>query len=99
MVAVEENEGSFVDFRLLSDFLWGSGRRLRHSLYCRDFFLSQSDSGHRAYVPFDSCIVAASVIMLLASGALGVGFAGQGGRTGGVEAGSDTMYCAMVARR
>ena len=37
----------------------------------------------------------ASMVRLLVSGALGGGFAGRGGRTGGVVA----MYCAMAARK
>ena len=37
--------------------------------------------------------------VLLASGALWVGFTGRGGRTSGVEAGPMAIYCAMAARR
>ena len=38
----------------------------------------------------------AGICMLLASGALGIWFAGRGGRTSGVEAGPVAIYCAMT---
>ena len=41
---------------------------------------------------------AAGIVWLLASGALGSGFAGRGGKTGGVVAGPVAMYCAMASR-
>ena len=77
VVAAEANEESFVDFRLRGVFLYGLGRRLRHSLYYSDFFLSYSVFGHCGPGCFKGSTGTAGIVRLWRREPLGLSSPGE----------------------